>query len=84
MVTDLLDDVASHAAQLAALAEQLEQRRGVRDASIEAAFAHGHAITAIADAAKLTPARVSGILGHPHGRPGRPAHPVKGHKVERE
>ena len=77
MVTHPINDVAKHAAHLAVLSEQLDQARGVRDASIAAAFAQGYTISTIATAARLTPARVSGILGHPHGRPGRPAHPVR-------
>ena len=81
VVTDPLGDVAEHAAGLAALSEQLAQARGVRDASIAAAFAHGYTISAIAAAARLTPARVSGILGHPHGRPGRPERLIKAQNV---
>lgn len=67
-----LDRIQAEADQLADLIHQVEVVRARRDAAITAAFGAGYPINAIANASRLTPARVSMILGHPHGKVGRP------------
>lgn len=68
-----LDRIQAEADQLADLAHQIDSVRARRDAAIVAAFDTGYPITAIARASRLTPARIGMILGHPHGKVGRPA-----------
>ena len=74
---DPLDDVQRHAAGLRQLGAQSAELRRQRDISIVDAFAAGSRIVDIAAGAGLTPARVSVILGHPRGKPGRPARVAK-------
>jgi hypothetical protein len=69
---DPLVAVAEHCRSLDRLAGEVANVRADRDTAIETAFAVGYSINSIAAAAQLTPARVGRILGHPHGRPGRP------------
>lgn len=68
-----LDHIQAQADQLADLDRQIDTVRARRDATITAAFKAGYPITAIAKASRLTPARIGMILGHPHGKVGRPA-----------
>ena len=68
-----LEDVAASASGVAALRETLTVALGQRDAAIRQAFTDGLPIGAIAEAAGLTPARVSSLLGHPFHRVGRPS-----------
>lgn len=71
----LLDDVTAAAGELVALRASAAAAQHRRDVAIHRAFAEGVPIGVIARAANLTAARVSGILGHPHERVGRPPRP---------
>ena len=69
-----LEDVTAAASDVIALARLARRGAGSpRQFAIRQAFADGAPIGAIAEAANLTPARVSSILGHPFERVGRPS-----------
>lgn len=68
----IVELVSAKAAYAEAVAAE-ERCRGGRDAAIAAAFAADVPIRVIASTVGLTASRVSSILGHPMGRPGRPA-----------
>ena len=71
-VQDPITELVSATALYAKAAEVAARRRVERDAVIAGAFAAGVPIRVIATTVGLTGARVSSILGHPMGRPGRP------------
>lgn len=72
-----LEDVAYTANDIEQRRAALDHALVARDDAIHQAFAEGFAIGVIAEAAKLTPARVGSILGHPHQRVGRPSRPPR-------
>ena len=68
-----IDLVRSLAQQVTDAQAGLDAALAARDAAIHTAYTEGWSMNAIADATGLTPARVGMILGHPHGKVGRPA-----------
>ena len=73
---DPLRAVHDAARRLHLLEDEVAACRAQRDAAIERAYAAGNSIGVIASAADLTNARISILLGSPHGSPGRPRKPV--------
>ena len=73
-----LEDVTTSASAITSLREALTVALDQRDAAIRQAFTDGWPIGAIAQAAGLTPARISSLLGHPFERVGRPSKPLAG------
>jgi hypothetical protein len=69
---DLLAAVRLAADRYTEAREETERRRLERIAVFQAAFAAGHSIHAIAQAAGLSDEPVSRALGWPHRQPGRP------------
>ena len=69
----VLEDVTAATRELIASRQAVAEAQHRRDTAIRRAFADGVPIGAIAQAANLTRARVSIILGHPFERVGRPS-----------
>jgi hypothetical protein len=76
VVTDagaLLEELRRVGAELAEARLRVNERLSEREATMITALGAGASIGELAQASGLTPARVGQILGHPFGRPGRPA-----------
>lgn len=67
-----LEDLDAATAALQAAVAVVTDRRAERNAAIEAAFAAGVSIGAIAERTGLGRTTVQDVLGNPYGRVGRP------------
>ncbi|MGE3449388.1 MAG: hypothetical protein AB7H92_17620 [Microbacteriaceae bacterium] len=67
-----LDELGRIAAELATLDQAASQLRAARDTLLRELHAGGHRPGDLAHAARLSPERVSHLLGRPHQRRGRP------------
>ncbi len=69
---DALEELDAVVLRLGEAERRVEAERSSRDAAMRAALAAGASFGHLAERTDLTPARVGQILGHPHGRVGRP------------